>query len=83
MADDGSDNTRPPHKEGEDEMTVVVPPPKGSKLSSEAEKDKEGDIKMADGEEAKAKDDSTEKVDPKVKTIAGKLTNAIMFVAIF
>ena len=76
MADDGSDNTRA-HKEGEEEMTVVVPPPKGSKLSSETEKDKEGDIKMADGDEEKAKGDSTEKIDPKVKTIAGKLTDEL------
>ena len=74
MADDGPDDMTPP-KDGEEEMTVVVPPPKGSKISGEAEKDKEGDIKMADGEEGKAKDAARETVDPKVKTIAGKLTN--------
>ena len=71
MADDGSDSTRP-HKEGEDEMTVVVPPPKGTKLSGEAEKDKEGDIKMADGEEDAKEEAPAETVDPKVKTIAGE-----------
>ena len=71
MADDGPDDPRQ-HKDGEEEMTVVVPPPKGSKLSGDAEKDKEGDIKMADGEEASATEDTVEKIDPKEKTMAGK-----------
>lgn len=72
MADDGSQNKRP-HKEGEEEMTVVVPPLKGSKVSGDSDKDKEGDIKMADGNEDQSNDTKPETVDPKAKTITGKI----------
>ena len=54
-------NTRK-EREG-DEMTVVVPPSKGSRLSSDKGQDKEGDVAM-EGDEPK--------VDPKVKAIQGK-----------
>ena len=74
MEDDGSDNARQ-RKNGEDEMTVVVPPPNSSKLSGDADKDKEGDIEMVDGEEDRSKEDLKETVDPKVKTVAGMFRN--------
>ena len=71
MVDESPEKAKPgAHKEGEDEMTVVLPPPKGSKLSGDPSKDAEGDIAMGnaskpDGEEA------NEQIDPKVKAIQG------------
>lgn len=56
-------------KDGDEEMTVVVPPPNSSKLSAEPEKDKDKDTEMDDAEGAEG---SEEAVDPKAKAIAGK-----------
>lgn len=56
-------------KDGDDKMTVVVPPPKSSKLNGEPGKDAEGDVTMEGSEEAKVPD--AEAVDPKVKAVAG------------
>lgn len=58
-------------KEGEDEMTVVVPPSKGSKLSAPSRNDGDGDVAMeeAAGDAEKAKE-ITE--DPIAKTVSGK-----------
>lgn len=56
-------------KEGEEEMTVVVPPSKGQKLAGLSRKDAEGDVAM-DGEEAAVEDDAAVKVDPVAKTVA-------------
>lgn len=71
MTDDMPDHPKAgPGKEGEDEMTVVVPPPKSSKLAGEPPKDAEGDIDMASVE--KVNTDSLEaEVDPKVKAVSG------------
>jgi 26S proteasome regulatory subunit N3 len=56
-------------KEGEDEMTVVVPPSKASKQSSvPPPNDADGDVAMDEGD--KAADDEV-KVDPVVQTING------------
>ena len=58
-------------KEGnEEEMTVVVPPSKGSKLSAPPPKDTEGDVAM-DGSEVGAEDDGAVKIDPVAKTVSG------------
>lgn len=59
-------------KEGEEEMTVVVPPSKGSKLSAPPKKDTDGDVAM-DGE-VEGEDDSAVKVDPVTQAISGTLT---------
>ncbi|CAG8972119.1 hypothetical protein HYALB_00008124 [Hymenoscyphus albidus] len=56
-------------KEGEEEMTVVVPPSKGSKLSAPPQKDTDGDVAM-DGEAA-GEDDGAVKVDPVTQAISG------------
>lgn len=56
-------NTRK-DREG-DEMTVVVPPTKGSRLSGQ---DKEGDVSM---EGAEGEEKSEPQIDPKVKAIQG------------
>lgn len=70
MTGDGSDKKRP-LKEGDDEMTVVVPPPKTSKTSTEPEKDQEGDVAMTDDGDIDATKSGEPAVDPKVKTISG------------
>ena len=62
------------HKDGEDEMTVVVPPPKSSKLSAEPEKDPEGDVAMDGSGKSEDTMDSEKAVNPKVKAVSGKNT---------
>lgn len=59
-------------KEGDDEMTVVVPPSKAAtQASDQPPNDAEGDVAMDDAENA---DESGEaKVDPVVQTISGML----------
>lgn len=59
-------------KEGEDEMTVVVPPPKSSTLSGAPTKDDEGDVAMEDTETAENDATVPEKVDPVAKAISGQ-----------
>ncbi|TGO53222.1 hypothetical protein BOTNAR_0301g00080 [Botryotinia narcissicola] len=61
-------------KEGEEEMTVVVPPSKSSKLSAPPPKDGDGDVAMdgsAEGEEGAG----VEKVDPVAKAVADIKSN--------
>ena len=69
-------NDKPEKKEGDEEMTVVVPPSKGAKLSSDPLEDPEGDLKMADGDEARAK--KPEAVDPKIKTVSGECRDSLL-----
>lgn len=70
MVDDGPENVKVgTNKEGEDEMTVVVPPPKSSKLSGEPSKDEEGDIAMENTEKSHI---VSPELDPKAKAVAGK-----------
>ena len=57
-------------KDGDEEMTVVVPPSKASKLSTAPSKDKDGDVAM-DGEAETAEDDGAVKVDPVTKAVSG------------
>ncbi|RAK92672.1 terpenoid synthase [Aspergillus costaricaensis CBS 115574] len=58
-------------RKGDEKMTVVVPPTKGSRLSGEKGTDKEGDVAMegAEGEDAEPE------VDPKTKAIQDIKTN--------
>ncbi|RQM07619.1 hypothetical protein DH86_00002093 [Scytalidium sp. 3C] len=56
-------------KDGEEEMTVVVPPAKGSKLAVSPPKDTEGDIPM-DGPLENAEGVAVE--DPAIKTVSAK-----------
>ena len=73
MADEGHDPARPVvNKDGDDEMTVVVPPPKGLKLSGEPGPDDEGDVTMENAVEDEIDTAEAEKIDPKVKAMAGK-----------
>ncbi|KPM44259.1 putative 26S proteasome regulatory subunit rpn3 [Neonectria ditissima] len=59
-------------KDADDEMTVVVPPSKASKQSSsKTPADTEGDVSMDDDEA----EDSEEKVDPVVQTVADIKSN--------
>ena len=59
-------------KDGDEEMTVVVPPAKGSKLSGEPAKDDEGDVAMNGATEDDVKEPAEPVVDPKSKAITGK-----------
>ncbi|KAG4025496.1 hypothetical protein MFRU_056g00110 [Monilinia fructicola] len=62
-------------KEGsEEEMTVVVPPSKGSKLSAPPPKDGDGDVDM-DGSAEGGEDASAVKVDPVAKAVADIKSN--------
>lgn len=73
MMDDPEDKAKPdPTKDGEDEMTVVVPPPNSSKLSANLEKDKEGDVTMEDPQKVESEETKIDKIDPRVKAISGK-----------
>ncbi|TAQ86755.1 hypothetical protein B7494_g4916 [Chlorociboria aeruginascens] len=56
-------------KEGEEEMTVVVPPSKGSKLSAPPSKDNDGDVPMDGVVEVAAEDDGAVKIDPVTKAV--------------
>jgi 26S proteasome regulatory subunit N3 len=58
-------------KEGEEEMTVVVPPSKGSKLSAPPPKDNDGDVAMDGSEEADGEDAGAVKIDPVAKAVSG------------
>lgn len=70
MVDDGPEKVKVgTNKDGEDEMTVVVPPPKSSKLSGEPSKDEEGDIAMENTDKS---DSTSAELDPKAKAVAGK-----------
>ncbi|KAI9881220.1 MAG: 26S proteasome non-ATPase regulatory subunit [Pleopsidium flavum] len=55
-------------KDGDEEMTVVVPPLKGSKLAGETGKDDEGDVAMEGIEKADA-EKPEEKIDPAAKAV--------------
>jgi hypothetical protein len=57
-------------RKGDQKMTVVVPPTKGSRLSGDKGKDQEGDVAMegAEGEEPESE------IDPKAKAIQGWLS---------
>lgn len=59
-------------KDGEDEMVLVVPPPKSSKLSGEPGKDGEGDVAMENTEHAETGQPESEKLDPKIKAVSGQ-----------
>ncbi len=59
-------------KDGEDEMVLVVPPPKSSKLSGEPGKDGEGDVAMENTEHAETGQPESEKIDPKIKAVSGQ-----------
>jgi 26S proteasome regulatory subunit N3 len=60
-------------KEGEEEMTVVVPPSKGSKLSAPPPKDNDGDVAMDGAEEINGEDAGAVKIDPVTKAVSGML----------
>ena len=60
-------------KEGEDEMTVVVPPPNSSKLSGQPVKDMEVDVDMDEAQYTPKEDiQGSDHVDPKVKAVSGE-----------
>lgn len=71
MAEDAGNGR--PHKDGEDEMTVVVPPPNSSKLSGDPGKDGEGDVVMDSDQKAEGDEQSEDITDPREKAMSGIL----------
>lgn len=57
-------------KDGDEEMTVVVPPPKGSKLPGKTGKDNESDVAMEGIEKAEV-EKPEEEIDPAAKAVLG------------
>ncbi|TQV92218.1 hypothetical protein V2A60_004504 [Cordyceps javanica] len=57
-------------KDGDDEMTVVVPPSKGSKTSATRAADADGDVAMGGGD-----DDAADQVDPTEQTVTDIKSN--------
>ena len=76
MGDDPSQGNGKPKpakdKDGDEEMTVVVPPSKGTKVADTPSKDKEGDVAMNGTPEAESTETAEPAVDPKAKAIAGE-----------
>lgn len=71
MKDEGADGGKSgPVKEGEDEMTVVVPPPKSSKLAGNSQ-EPQGDVEMEGVEKVEPEHVDNEQTDPKVKALTG------------
>lgn len=62
-------------KEGDEEMTVVVPPAKNAKSSTKPSKDKDGDFAMGEAEKADGAESEEVKVDPVVKTVSDIKSN--------
>lgn len=58
-------------KEGDEEMTVVVPPSKGSKLAAPPSKDNEGDVAMDGFVDEEGANSTALKVDPIAQTVSG------------
>jgi 26S proteasome regulatory subunit N3 len=58
-------------KDGDEEMTVVVPPSKGSKLSAPPPPDTDGDVAMDDSETSADATPAEMEVDPVEKAISG------------
>lgn len=72
MEDDGHGPVKA-DRDADEEMTVVVPPPKSSKLSGEQGKDSRGDITMDNIDRTESGTEEAEKIDPKVKAAAGMI----------
>ncbi|KAH8661525.1 proteasome regulatory subunit C-terminal-domain-containing protein [Tricladium varicosporioides] len=57
-------------KDGDEEMTVVVPPSKGSKLSAPTNKDNDSHVAMDIDEDASGEDAGAVKIDPVTKAVS-------------
>lgn len=56
-------------KESDEEMTVVVPPSKGSKVSAFSQKDNDGDVEM--DVSGTTEDEGAVKIDPVAQAVSG------------
>ena len=75
MVDEGPEKVKTgSHKEGEEEMTVVVPPPKSSKLAPDGTNDQE-DTAM-EGVESDDKATESEVIDEKAKAVTGSYSSS-------
>ncbi|KAL8840223.1 MAG: hypothetical protein Q9170_001430 [Blastenia crenularia] len=69
MADEGHEQVKA-NGDADEEMIVVVPPPKSSALSDEHGKDSQGDTAMDNQEQQEPGSDEADKVDPKAKAMS-------------
>ncbi|KAL8724753.1 MAG: hypothetical protein Q9166_007767 [cf. Caloplaca sp. 2 TL-2023] len=69
MVDEGHEPVKV-NGDADEEMTVVVPPPKSSKLSGEQDKGLQGDIAMDNTDQKGSGAEEAESVDPKVKAVS-------------
>ncbi|KAL8854031.1 MAG: hypothetical protein Q9221_001154 [Calogaya cf. arnoldii] len=69
MVDEGLETLKA-NGEADDEMTVVVPPPRNSKAISEQDKDTNGDIAMDNTTQEESGEEDVQKVDPKIKAVS-------------
>ncbi|KAL8821702.1 MAG: hypothetical protein Q9223_000276 [Gallowayella weberi] len=69
MIDEGHQPAKP-NGELDEEITVVVPPPKNSKLSGDQDRDLQGDIAMENTDQTEPVAEGAGKVDPKVKALS-------------
>jgi hypothetical protein len=60
-------------KQGDDEMTVVVPPPNSSKLTGKGPKDADASTKMDVDDDEEDEEEVEVPVDPKVKAVQGNI----------
>lgn len=74
MADD-SVTGKPKGKDGDEEMTVVVPPTKGPKLAGDSAPEGTEDVAM-EGVETSADKTDADAVDPQAKAVAGTCARA-------
>ena len=72
MVDEGLETLKA-NGEADDEMTVVVPPPRNSKAISEQDKDTNGDIAMDNTTQEESGEEDVQKVDPKIKAVSGMI----------
>lgn len=66
-------------KEGEEEMTVVVPPSKGSKLSAPPPMDNDGDVAMDGAEGLNGEHAGAVKIDTVAKAVSGMHISISMY----
>lgn len=70
MVDEGHETVKA-NGEADEEMTVVLPPPRNSKPLGEQDKDTHGDIAMNDTDRVENGEEEVQKVDPKIKAVLG------------
>ncbi len=72
MVDEGPETVKA-NGEADEEMTVVVPPPRNPKLVSGQNKDTNGDMTMDNADKLENEEEEAQQVDPKIKAVSGTI----------